>query len=466
MATPSRCTLLLALAACGFPRPADVGGESGPSDADVSVDAGADGSPVDTTPIDAAQDAPDPPGTVLHVSPSGDDANDGLTKPVKTLKHAIGLAAQNNQITTIVLAAGRYATAAGETFPYTVPANVTIVGPAGGGAILAGTKTEIGMMVDAGKLQDLELEDFSAAIVAIGVARLANIHVRTSVTAVRAETTARLTVDNLDITGAVGACAAGMVLNGAADLAATIFATRGLGTALEAKNPSTINLAKANITGDPTCTQTVIVVTTGQTFVMSDSVIDGGNNGIRIDPQSLSVHVNITNSIVRNLKLIAVSGGANSGGSVTFKMQGGEISGNQQGGVAFGGGGSWTFNNVTLTHNAPFGIDSEGGTLIMRNCSIVNNSGFGVSVVNPIAADLGTVTDPGNNILQNNAEFGLDYGGGTAQVEAVGNTWNPRVQGADDLGKYVPAILQGPINGISHDNYFVSCDTGQCTLHR
>jgi hypothetical protein len=45
--------------------------------------------------------------------------------------HAIGLAAANPKLTAIALAAGTYSSATGELFPYAVPANITIAGPAG-----------------------------------------------------------------------------------------------------------------------------------------------------------------------------------------------------------------------------------------------------------------------------------------------------------------------------------------------
>src|SRR5215212_6558866 len=139
MPSSSRLALLLATtAACGFPRPADVGDD----------------------------DMQDPPRVIVQVAGTGDDANDGFTRPVKTLKHAVGIAASNRDVTDIVLASGRYSTAAGETFPYTVPTGVTVSGPVGGGAILAGSKAEPGMIVDTGGLHDLELEDFTIAVTA------------------------------------------------------------------------------------------------------------------------------------------------------------------------------------------------------------------------------------------------------------------------------------------------------------
>ncbi len=435
---------LLLVSACGFPRPADVGPPSEPSDA-----------------AQDATDAPEQPGTVVHVSNTGDDSNDGLTLPVKTLKHAIGIAAANMQITKIVLASGHYATATGETFPYTVPANVTIVGPAGGGAILTGSKTEPGMIVDAGALQDLELEDFTVAVTATGMARVTNIHIRTNMLAVRAETTAKLTVNNLDITGTVAACATGIALVGAADLAATILATRNLGTTLDAEDQSTISITSANITGDSSCTQTVIVAATSKTFMLSESLIDGGADGIFFaPPANSSQQASITNSILRNVESDALQGS----NGVTFRMTGGEISHNGLGGAELFAG-SWTFTNVTMKQNSIFAIYQQNGTLVMRGCSVTDN-GDGVYLLLPVATDLGTVANPGNNILQNNSFQNLDYDSSRIQVEAVGNTWNPGVQGADNLGRYSPAILQGPITHVAGQNYGMTCDPGQCTLHR
>ena len=241
------------LTACNFPKPADVAGETGPSDANVPSDAVADGLPIDGRSIDAAPDAPDPPGTAVHVSPTGDDANDGFAMPVKTLKHAIGLAAANSDIIHIVLASGRYSSATGETFPYTVPPNVIVIGPAGGGATLAGTKAEPGMSVNGSGLQDVDLADFTTAITATGTATLKNVRVLTSAVGVQGETAANLTANNLEIAGAVGACATGIVLNGSAQLVVMMFTARNLGKTLNANDQSRVSVGNANITCDSSC---------------------------------------------------------------------------------------------------------------------------------------------------------------------------------------------------------------------
>src|SRR5438046_2588556 len=76
VASTRRTLLLLVFAsACGFPRPPNVG----------------DDAPVDSSPS----------GVTVHVSPSGNDVNDGVIQPVKTLKRAIGIASNNATITTI-----------------------------------------------------------------------------------------------------------------------------------------------------------------------------------------------------------------------------------------------------------------------------------------------------------------------------------------------------------------------------
>lgn len=435
MAISSRiATLLILVAACGFPRPLDVASDA---------------------------DAPDQPGITVHVSSTGDDANDGMTKPVKTLKHAIGIAAANNQVTNIVLASGRYASANGETFPYTVPANVTIAGPAGGGAILAGTKTEPGMMVDTGKLQDLEFEDFTVAITATGMARVTNVHVRTSMIAVRGESTAKLTVDNLDITGTIAACETGIVLNGATDLAATTLATRNLGTTLEAKDQSTVNIAKASIMGDRSCTHAAMVVATNKTFTLRDSMVDGGKDGISFSTAPPSLQVIITNTFLRDFVDNAISGGV----AATFEMIGGELSGNGRGGADIFHG-TWIFTNVAIKQNPAFGLYVQDATLVMRGCMVTGN-GYGVYLLTPGNVDLGTDANPGNNTFQNNSGSNIDEDTSAIQVEAVGNIWNPGVQGADNLGKYsTVAVIQAPVSYVSYNNYSLSCDPGQCTLHR
>ncbi len=446
--------VVAAVAACNFPRPMDVPGD----DASPGDDAPNDASIGDDAPL---PDAP-PVGLAIRVAGTGDDANDGIAAPVKTLKRAIGLAAANDEVTHIILAAGRYASASGETFPYSVPTNVTLVGPAGGGAILAGSNTEPGIVVGAGTLQDLELEGFSVAVTATGVAHLSKLRIRTGTLAVRAETAARLTIDNLDITGTAAACAKGISLGGAAQAVVAALATRSLGMTLDASGQSSADVANANVSGDRSCTGPVLRTTSSGTFALKDSLVDNGDVGaqfFKVDGQA-APRVTFANAVLRNLKTNAITGGDD----VTFTMTGGELSNNARGGFE-GGGGFYTFTNVLIQGNATFGIYHIGNSAIsptlpglkLRGCSVTGTPAA-VYLDDGTVADLGTVASPGNNTFLSIQSVGLYIGGSPApRIDAVGNTWRPRVQGADAAGKYPPSTppITVPVPSTTSANYAI-----------
>jgi hypothetical protein len=432
--------LLLTTASCGFPRPADVAGDAS-----------------------AGSDGPAGPVVAIHVSPSGDDANDGLLRPVKTLKHAIDLAAAGPQITQIMLASGTYSASSGETFPYIIPSGLTIVGPGDGSAILAGSQTGPGVTVDAGGLQGLDLQDFATAITVTGAANLKNLRVRNSTTAVQAESTASLTINNLDITGmavtGTGPCSMGVALNGAAKLVAMTLTTRDLAPTLDARDQSVVAIANATVSGHPTCSSTLMSVRSTASFSLSDSVLDGGFSGIGIVAQSTSFHATISNTIVRNMKTDGLGGFPGVKGS--FQMTGGELSGNGQAGAELGLG-TWAFTNVAIRQNKNIAFYLQDANLVMRNCTVVEN-GFGIDVFQGSIADLGSMMNPGNNVFQNNSNASV-FAESSVPVSAIGNTWNPNVQGADPSGKYTTiAAIPGPVAPVNNGNFQIS---DGCSLSR
>src|SRR5262245_12393026 len=71
----------------------------------------------DATMNDAQQPPVPLPGNTIDVTPSGNDANDGVTGPVQTIRRAIAIAAGHREIASIRIAAGIYDAAAGEVFP-------------------------------------------------------------------------------------------------------------------------------------------------------------------------------------------------------------------------------------------------------------------------------------------------------------------------------------------------------------
>lgn len=427
-------TLLLAftalgLAACGFPRPPNVGD-------DVPGDSGiAD------------------PGTAIHVSMTGNDGNDGLTAPVKTLKQAIKLAAANTKITQIALAAGAYSMLSGEMFPYTLPPNVAVVGPSGGGAILLGTKSELGVSLTDGGLQDIDLQDFTTAISITGVASLKNIRVLTSSIAVQADKIANVTIDNLDITGTAGSCSKGIVLTAAAQATVTTFTARNVEPALDAKDQSSIDVTNANLQGTEACMISILEVASAGRFMIKDSVLDGGSSGIDLTPTSSAFQATISDTVVRNMKSGGLAGGF-SGPPASIQWIGGEISSTSATAVQIDVS-TWTFTGTKIQNNRDLAIYQQGGTLIMRGCTVTGN-GVGIDAYLAAHTDLGTADRHGNNTFQGNKGQGVIAETAFA-VSAVGNTWNPDVQGSDPAGRYpMTMTLNGPISAPDPSNYSIA----------
>ena len=427
---------LLLLTACGFPRPRDVGDDV-PGDSGTTID----------------------PASIIHVSPSGDDVNDGFTSPVKTIQHAIVIAAGNSKVAQIALAPGSYSASSGEAFPYVVPPNVTLIGPIGGSAVLSGGKTSRAFTIDTGGVQDLDLQDFTTAIIATGAAHVKNVKIETSALAIQAETTAVLTIDNLTVSGTLGACGAGIVLNGHAALGANTLETHNLLTTLDMRDQSSADVSNATVSGDLNCSGNgeMIDVTSTASFRLSDSVLDGGKGGIGITPKSPTFQAVLTNTHIRNMRDGALAGGFG-GASASFQMIGGELSNTNSTAVQIGPG-VWTFTGVTFKQNKDVGIYLQDGTLVMRSCTVIGN-GLGIDVFVDSTADLGTADSPGNNVFQNNGvsiavESNIGVNG--ISVQAVGNIWNPSVQNADENGKYATvATITGPVAAPANGNYSVN----------
>ena len=117
--------------------------------------------------------------------------------------------------------------------------------------------------------------------------------------------------------------------------------------------------------------------------------------------------------------------------------------------------GTWTFLNVKIQKNPHLGVYSQDVTLIMRGCTVTGNQ-LGVSANTGAVVDLGTVSDPGANVLQGNLLVGLDVSS-NLQVSAVGNTWNANIQDAGTTGKYVTSmIISGPITAENGNNFSIA----------
>lgn len=397
----------------------------------------------------------------IDVAVTGDDSADGDTAPVKTLKHALELANADNARKTINLGAGTYDAANGESFPYTLPVGVKIVGEAG--TILAGTTAQTGLIVDSGTLQNLEFHDFMTAVHITGTATLTTTTVATSRVGVLADGAANLTVTGLAVTGSDACTGVGLHALGTSQVTVNALVAANTLSIVEG-DQAVVSIANGNITGNANCT---LIDVAGKSLTLTDTQLSGPSGqqpptgpavAIHLGGASNGLDVTLSNTTIAGVTLIDANKGAITGSARAFHMTNGAIRNNAGLGAVFMGG-SYTFTGVELMANSGrtaiyVGNDAEPAALAMRNCSITNN-GSGVQVAKGARGDFGTILQPGNNTFQSNQGVGLLIDDDSSAVTAVGNIWRPNVQGADGDGKYSMQLVTGLVPKVDGNNFAV-----------
>jgi hypothetical protein len=380
----------------------------------------------------------DPDPTTVHVSPVGNDAEDGIAAPVKTLRRAVEMAFADGQITTIALAAGRYGAANGETYPYTVPAHVTIEGPLEGEAVLAGDRSAPGLVLETGELRDLALEDFSIAITTTLNGRLANVRIESGDVAVRVEPSAILAATDLAITGAAGACGSGIQLGARARFTARRLVTRMLGAHVDAREQSLLDIQGAQLSGDPACPQAVLGVA-GTQLSITSATFEGGRTAILFAaPPESPTRATLTDTTIKGAAAAGLAGAG-----VELDMKGGALSGNGHGVDATGGG--WWLHEVAITGNGS-AVRAQGTQKMQIDDSTVTGNGTGIhlDVQNFARIQRNTIINDGVGLVVTNP---------AGMVVAPDNTWRANVQGADAQGRYALTEIIGPASG---ENYSIA----------
>jgi hypothetical protein len=407
--------------------------------------------PVDGASDDSAADGP--PAVTVQVSPTGDDTSDGVARPVKTLKRAFALAVADGRITRVALASGTYNAANGESFPYLVPANLTI---AGSGATLVGATSSDGLTLESGTLDGIALSGFVVAVTVNGTAALTDVRIQASNIGVKARKTATLTVTRLSIAGKAGACETGISAEDTAAVSAANVTTTMLGTTVQMIDQSTVELTSPDFAGDAGCTNSMLSVS-GKSLKITGGRIESGATGIQFTGTSPPTVATFTDTNIGFM-----SGDGLLGSTVALAMTGGDLRGSHRG--LFATGGSWTFTNVSIIQNTTLAIQLGGtsasapGTLNAHGCDISVN-GDGIQLSSFAAADLGTAANPGNNRFGNNTNINLNLAGtaGATLVTAIGNTWRASTQGSDASGKYpTTATITGPVAAAQGNNFAVA----------
>lgn len=435
--------------------------------------------------------------TSVYADPvTGLDSNDGTEDaPVRTVRHALALAVGGK---TVYLAGGTYDQTSGETyvdetdgkFGYVIPDGVQITPDprTSTPVILKNTAGDAYALrfEGSGRISDMQLEDFREAISATtGTQGLYGIAMRgIGEHGIALKGTANLTCSSCAIS--VDEYYA-LYLDGSAKIKLDGTSTVNL------ESPSSEPFISVIYIGVGSNAQAELDLG-GGTTIGGYQVFGGALTLNEVDLRLRNVYgdaIQVAADAALDMTDGRVTGGwFSSGGSNeqalvsygTLSINGTVFDGNLGGAIELQGG-TATIQNAKFqnigdpnTVYAGFGLNAitvyKATKLTMRTTAITNikaafnastpipgESGVGVYVADASAGiDLGTQYDLGRNLLSDCGAWCLQVSGqgsGAGTVQAVGNTWNANVQGADSSGKYAAQSVS-PASYTYGDNYYVN----------
>jgi hypothetical protein len=412
----------------------------------------------------------------------GNDNAEGVAQaPFRTLKRAFQMAKPSH---TIVVHAGTYDQALGESFDYKLPSGVTIraasedaqvliTGPGPSSATLwsaAGDSTIEGPFA---------ISSFATVLVASGGSHTwKNLSVSKAGRAVSA-TGGSIDVTNLTISGVVNGMdlggtavvdvhggeltaigpncmggVAGFHLGGTAKLTLEGYTVKdGFGEAVSLRESSELEATACVFTnmGSDGCGngETIGVADEARVTLASTEVSAGRGWGVLVYGGPGSTAVVLGGSTV--IKNNAASGVDVSAGELVVG-KGVLITGNSGAGLQLGSVKA-TVAGAVVSNNTSDGIYCNGPTVLeLRSTELCKNGGYGVYLSgsgNGQLADLGTASTKGGNLIKDNVQSGLGVNlSGSKTVDAVGNTWMPNEQGANASGVYpMGSSIKGTAQG-------------------
>ncbi len=360
----------------------------------------------------------------LYVDPSaGSDANVGTkAAPLRTLAKAAALARDHQ---TVHLARGVFSVTSGESFPIEVADGTTLLGEDTEASTIDGDAADTCLALrGSATVRRLAVRHCRYGTVARrGTVVLSSLTMAQSEVAIVARDDADVSVESSDITLDGASAMSGISLSGGARLSVSGGTIHGgIGT--------------------PTVSPIAIVATgtDGHRVKLSLADVTMRNNA-----QSLALEQAADATLVRcTLDRADERPGVHItvGGTSSLVMQNSALT---RGSVHSAGDTTLMGGSVrAVTQSGAIVVD--GGAFKMRNTVISGNANGIVATEAVGTLDLGTAADVGRNIIGGNASCGLVVRGATARhVQAVGNLWNPEVQGADGNGRYAtPYSVRGP----------------------
>ncbi|MDX2008122.1 MAG: DUF1565 domain-containing protein [Meiothermus sp.] len=392
--------------------------------------------------------------TQVFVDPSsGQDTHPGTQeRPLKTLKKALEAAV--GPVRTVVLLAGTYDGASGETWGYTVPDGITVKANSAG-VILSGFAGKTGLTLSGGAaLSFLTLRNFAVAVQAdAGTPTLTGVTFADNTLGLKLSGSVRATVSEVSFGGKPTDSVSSLTLEGEAQatLNTPVF-TDSTGILAKGRSRLTVNggtLERVGVSrniSDPSVAPVLNALTLwdSATAALNGPAVRNCLNAFSLkDPGT-------------RLELVGgtVSGPESSSWSSGTLII--EVTRFEQVylGVAIFGG-SVSVKNARFTQSRAYALRLGGaaqlkvrGSSFDSNGTIANDQSGGV-VVDGGLADLGTTADPGGNTFANGRPSLLDHGGNLT-IHATGNTWDATTQGADSAGKYAAGtVVAGPASGFN-----------------
>lgn len=376
---------------------------------------------------------------------AGLDSNPGTqAKPLKTVKEALTRMAGATKTTLLI--PGTYNEASGETWGYSVPDGITLKANSSGVVLQSLSKKDGFTFAKGATFSDLGLRGFATALAAsTGSQTLNRMAFSGNQTDLSLNNTASATLLDCTSSGA----STSLQANASSRLTVQNGSFRGSGGALSLQNSAQASFANTDISG---------------------AWLSASGSGSYLSLKDVKLHdMSTYGIIVGEYGLLEVEGGSftniqgntsaiRSSGDV--KVKNAQFSNNYSAIIADGG--SLALSGIYISNSTWAGIllspssTRRSITFRMRGSSITSSKTYAIGYESTPTGglgsiDLGTASDPGGNTLRDNVFRNLNATGNLT-LTAVGNTWNPNIQGADAQGRYAKARVDGPRSG---DNYYI-----------
>jgi len=399
----------------------------------------------------------------LHVdAESGQDSSDGtIEQPLKTIGRALEVWTEGR---VIVLHAGTYSAASGETWGYSFPDGLALQ-PNTDGVVLRGTPGDVAFAFDGdGAVQHLTFEGFGTAVRASsGTQSLIGVRFDGNDTAIDLLGDATMSVSDYSafVGGAVASVTAysklsiaaatmdelaateqgaALVVSGEARLTLSQLALDEVhATFLSVDDSSVVELADSTMTNSG-AVDGLIGAWGSSTVKLTDFSVTGTTDGPAISMDGASTTLFVDGGSYSSGELAAIRGRGN------MTVAGASFSQHADGAVSVGGGGVATLTGCLFQENwIGVAIDADADVTI-RDTVFSENWG---AVTAGSLPDLGADSDLGGNSFTG-SELHSNVAvqqGLTGTLEAVGNTWELDTQGSDSSGHYSAQVVAGPYGG-------------------